>query len=54
MDVLTPEQAKGLENQTDDFIAQSALVHCAGFLTRLGDDAKARRKVIDKHWKQRA
>lgn len=54
MDVLTPEQAKGLENQTDDFIAQSALVLCAGFLATLQDDAKSRRKVIDEHWKPRA
>jgi hypothetical protein len=54
INMLTDEQGKGLENQPDDFIAQSALLFCAGFLATLQDDAKSRRKVIDEHWKPRA
>jgi hypothetical protein len=51
--ILTPEQAKGLKGQPDQYIAQSACVHCAGFLATLAEDAKARRRVTDEHWKPR-
>ncbi len=51
MDVLTPEQAKGLEKQPDADIAQSAFALCAGFLVVLRHDAISRRRVIDAYWK---
>jgi hypothetical protein len=51
LSTLTAKQAASLEGQPDDFVAQSACVLCAGFLTMLQGDAKSRRKVIDDHWK---
>jgi hypothetical protein len=51
MDVLTPEQGKGQEKQTDDRIAEAAFLLAAGFLAAMLDDAKSRRAVIDKQWK---
>ena len=34
---LTAEQAAGLANQSDDYIAQSACITCAGFIVTLAD-----------------
>ncbi|MCW5694851.1 MAG: hypothetical protein KIT48_21040 [Pseudolabrys sp.] len=50
---LTPKQAKGLEEESDPSIVESACVLCAGFFATIEDDAKGRRGVVDKHWKPR-
>jgi hypothetical protein len=47
LSILTPEQAKGVEKEPDDSIAQSTFLLCAGFLAALQDEAKSRRKIID-------
>jgi len=52
--LLGPAAAKVAETQTDKFIAEVACQVCAGFLAALADDAKARRRIIDQHWKGRA
>jgi len=51
LDTLTPKQAAGMKGQSDDYIAISASSTCAGFIATLEGDAKARRKVVDDHWK---
>jgi hypothetical protein len=39
--VLTPQQAEGLAGESDDYIAQSACVLCAGFVASLADSGEA-------------
>ena len=48
LDLLTPDQRKGVENDAEDRIAEAAFMLCAGFLATLQEDAKSRRrKLID-------
>jgi hypothetical protein len=51
LDLLTPHQRKGVENDADERIAEAAFILCAGFLATLQEDAKSRRKLIDEEWK---
>ncbi len=51
LEILTPDQRKSVENDSDDRIAEAAFFLCAGFLATLQDDAKSRRKLIDEQWK---
>jgi hypothetical protein len=39
---LTKKQAAGLEDQPDDFVAQSACLTCAGFIATLQSDLQQR------------
>ncbi len=49
--LLTKRQAEGFAESPDHEIAQSACMHCAGFIATLTGEATARRAVIDKNWK---
>jgi hypothetical protein len=46
---VTPEQAKGLKDQSDEQIAESAWVTCCGFLGALTNEAKERQQILDEH-----
>lgn len=51
MAALTSKQAEGLGKEPEETIAVVASATCASFLVMLAESAKARRKVIDQHWK---
>ena len=50
LEILTPDQRKSVENDSDDRIAEAAFFCAASWVT-LQDDAKSRRKLIDEQWK---
>jgi hypothetical protein len=53
LEVITPDQRKGVENDSDDRIAEAAFYLCAGFLATLREDAKSRRRLIEEQSKPR-
>ena len=51
IDALNPAPAAHAKTLSDKEIVESACAVCSGFLGQLTSEAKARRQIIDQHWK---
>ena len=54
LDGLAPAPAAYAKTQTDKAIVDDACAVCVDFFGNLIEDAKARRRIIDQHWKGRS